>query len=209
MIVPLGTNQVRSLLLTNEIGYDTDRFGGRAPHGIEPRNKYSMYLLTVSVGKGIYASIFITHTPEPDEEIDFMAQSNLILTSKSKSVEVFFHSALPRRDDDLFASTYSPHALSIGALREDVFINEEGEVMSEVSNKLGGRAYIIDQKFHTEINDEILRRGFYHFLQLDGSALSSPGVKVTGKYSLGFGILHLYLKPTKGHYDWCCFYETG
>jgi hypothetical protein len=200
MIVPIGTNLIRPINFSSKPGNTDHRLGGRAPVSLVPIDTTNRYLLTIGVEEGLFLSIFLR-----DDQSYFISNALSVIDEREGSIDVIFHAPLGRRKDDLFASTYSGHALVLGPLQEDEY--REGEEIQTPDS--GNRAWLMeDEKAWHDVVNTIEERGFQHFLQLDGSSIGSREVPVNGSDAFGTGIMHLYLKKNNSQYKWCCFFDS-
>lgn len=202
MIVPLGTDQIRLITFTEPQIERLHRFGGRAPLALEPVDQDSRYLLTIGLEDSLCLSVFLK-----DDAVYFIETVDTVFTARDSCVEVFFHKAMPRREDDRFHSTFSGHGLSLSPLQKDEIILDNEINTPHHRNKLGGGTYLIHEENRSLVND-LERQGYNQFLQLDGSLIGSPGVEVSGDDAFGLGIFHFYLRPSDSYFDWCCFVES-
>lgn len=202
MIVPLGTDQIRLINFTESETDGLHRLGGRAPQGLEPQDKTSRYLMTIGLEEDLCVSIFLK-----DDVFFFIETCYTVFTAQDACVEAFFHKPVPRREDELYRSTFSGYSLALGSLQRDEVMLDKEIHSPHHDNKLGGGTYLINEE-DRDMVETLESQGFHHLLQLDGSKLHSPGVKVIGEDPFGYGILHFYLKPLETHFDWCCFVES-
>ncbi len=200
----LGSNRILPLELDISVGHDSHRIGGFAPEGLIPSHPNSRYLLTLGLDFDWFVSIFLKY------DGSYYDSNVLSLNGEGDAIEVMFHHKRPRRRDNSFASDLSPHALEIGNEKADEYRDEEDLQVPYSGNKLGGEAYSLHnlQEFE-QVVKKLKFEGFKQFLQLDVGALSTPNIYITqGELPFGYGMFHLFLKPSVSGYEWRCFWQN-
>ncbi|MEA2560180.1 MAG: hypothetical protein QOH06_1684 [Acidobacteriota bacterium] len=122
-------------------------------------------------------------------------------------IEVFLHAPAPRRAPGEPASSLSGHPLLLHPVKDDWFVNDDGETVIESSHKLGGRPYFIQGE--PVLEDEvtkILRSGYLQILQLDFPG-GGGDTLVSGDWPFADGLFHLFGKPPFDRDHWRWFFE--
>ncbi len=175
------------------------RLGGRAPEGVRARGGME-YLLTVP---------FLTSAQELSLFVagfDELLPANGSLQAPGL-IEVLLHTPAPRRASGEPASSLSEHPLLLQPVKDDWFVNDDGETVIESSHKLGGRPYFIQGEPDLEAEvAKILRSGYLQILQLDFPGGGGDAL-VSGDWPFADGLFHLFGSPPFDRDHWRWFFE--
>lgn len=203
-LVPFGIEQVRRIDVIQEFEDALNRFGGKAPERLVPRDQSNKYWLTIQLEQDVFLSIFLK-----DDAEYFIYGSRTRINYEDTAVDLLFHPYLPRRIDSRFESKYPARTLMIGPLEKDEHRDGKDVFIPDGSNKLGGKAFLIEEhSTGAALVADIEKEGFCQLLQIDASTIGPFEISEKNPYPYGFGIMHVYLKRIEAGYTWCSFVDS-
>lgn len=178
------------------------RIGGRPPKGVLPSANCedAKYLLTLPLVDGGRKEVTVfyswdkfkkmTAVPNNSVEIDFGAFIDLVI-----------HGPSVRSDASPFTSDLSEHPVIFTDLKDDSFINDDGNLTPLPDHKTGGRPYQsrnLDDLFVTVA--DLQKEGFLQIVQME--FMSSNDVEWEGNWPFADGLFHLFGRVPFAARDW-------
>jgi hypothetical protein len=174
-----------------ERDHDTGaRIGGKAPHGVEPkdiREGETKYWLTIPWLHDSELSLFLWLSPIASESNCTWTNSRKVHTSASSLAQAVVHPAASRSGNGLLASSLASRGLEIGPSIEDVSPYDPDMPWPE--HKLGGKPFFDDAgSYAYQLTNNLISAGYIHVLQMTFPSNSDAGIN--GSWPLGEMIFH-------------------
>jgi len=173
------------------------RIGGLPPVGVHPAfiHKLTRYFGTFPItgSEEVEMSIFTTFEDyDHDSPFYFSVFICALYRNDSKMFQCVFHKPSPRAKKSEIKSDLEGCVIEVGRESED----DEGS-----SHMIGGVHFF--EHYHPKVRETsaaLLGEGFIRLLQLSFPGPQDTGVK--GLWQFGNDALHLYIKETKGRYEY-------